>query len=77
MLTITKQYLDLINDNKLDLAEDLVRAMTNDQKIVVRRELESINEGRILRTLTYDYENQQWLFSEDEIQKIMQKHDSK
>lgn len=73
MLTITKQYLALINDNQMTLAEDFVEAMTNDQKIAVRRELESIGERRILRNLTYDYQNQQWLMSEEEIQKIMQK----
>jgi len=53
------QYISML-DNIIELNTE-IKKLSNSERIKLRQELESQNETRILRSLVFNYETQQWL----------------
>jgi len=57
-----QEYVSLL-DNTLEL-NSRIKKLSNSERIKLRQELESQGETRILRSLVFNYETQEWLLEE-------------
>lgn len=60
------KYIELINkskglDNIFYELSDAIDSMSDQERIVLRSQLESLGEKRIVRNLTYNYQTQKWI----------------